>query len=221
MKKSSLARAWKPLLVLAGMILLAAALWGQAITASLTGVVRDPQSAVVPGARVTLTHVETGRTWSLTTDAEGVFLATTLPVGTYRLEAEATGFKKYLQTGILLQVNQAARNDVRMDVGSVSEQVTVTSGAELVNTSNSTSQTTEDNKRMMELPLNGRGIFNLIFLTPGVGVNGYQGRSINGSRPETESLQMDGGDFMARMSSGGHQPNTYPPPDAVREFTVL
>lgn len=209
------------LLVLSLVCLLSVLAFGQAITASLTGIVRDQQGAAVPSAKVVLTHVQTGRTWDLATAEDGVFLAPSLPVGTYTLSVEAGGFRKYTQTGILLQVNEAVRNDVVLTVGAVAEEITVTAAAELVNTSNATIQTTVDNMRMKELPLNGRNIFNLIFLTPGVGVNGFQGRSINGGRPEQESIQMDGGDFMARMGSGSHQQNTYPPPDAVQEFTLL
>jgi hypothetical protein len=195
--------------------------FGQAITASLTGAALDPAGAQIADAKITLVHVQTGRTWTLATNELGLYRALSLPVGGYSLTAEANGFKKYSQTGIVLQVNQEARNDVRMELGAVTEQVSVVSEADLVNTSSSTIQTTVDNKRMVELPLNGRNIFNLIFLTPGVGVNGFQGRSINGGRPEQDSVRMDGGDFMARISSGGHPQNTYPPPDAVREFTIL
>jgi hypothetical protein len=194
---------------------------GQAITASLNGIVQDTQGAVLPGAKITLTHNETGRQWSLTADERGFYLAPSLPVGTYTLIAEARGFKRFTQRGIVLEVNQEARSDITMAVGGVDEVVTVDSSAELVNTYSSTIQTTVDNRRMVELPLNGRNIFNLVFLTPGVGVNGFLGRSINGGRPEQESVQMDGGDFLARISSGGHPQNTYPPPDAVQEFTIL
>src|ERR1051326_5656038 len=96
---------------------------GQETTGSIVGLVTDPSGAVLPGAQVSVTNVETNATYKAITNAEGNFTLRTLPVGHYKLVAEASGFKHYEVTNIITQVNEISRVDIVMSMGSLSESV--------------------------------------------------------------------------------------------------
>ena len=116
--------------VLAGSGLLA---YGQGTSASLTGQVTDPSGAAVAGATVTVTNLNTDFTQSIKTDSVGTYLLRPLPIGDYSLAISAAGFNRYLQKGIVLTVNLAATQDVRLKVGAgKTETVAVTADAEPV-----------------------------------------------------------------------------------------
>src|SRR5262249_27854127 len=97
----------------------------QGASAGVFGNVLDSQGAVVPGAKVTLLHVTTNQTRTTTTDSAGEFRFPLLPVGEYRVTVEQSGFKKYEQTGLRLQVNDTAKIDVKLEIGELSTQVSV------------------------------------------------------------------------------------------------
>src|ERR1044071_6186575 len=107
-------------------------------TASLFGTITDAQAAVVPGARVTVTNPATGMSRTTATDSSGGFVLPLLPVGSYNLMVEQTGFKKYDRPGILLQANENVRVDVTLDVGNVQETVTVQASTATVDTRSAT-----------------------------------------------------------------------------------
>src|SRR5271170_3235237 len=108
--------------------------FGQQITGSIKGTVKDQQSAVVPTATVTAINVETGLTRSTPTDSEGGYYIQYLPVGTYRVEVNATGFKKFLQENVVLGVDQTQALNVTLEVGGESQTVTVTDAPVLIDT---------------------------------------------------------------------------------------
>src|SRR6266550_3201891 len=125
-------------------------------TASLFGNITDAQAAVVPGARVTVTNTATGLSRNVVTDSNGGFVFPLLPVGTYNLSVEQTGFRKYERRNILLQANENVSVSAALDVGNVQETVTVEATTGQVDTRSATISSTVDSKRMVELPLNGR-----------------------------------------------------------------
>jgi hypothetical protein len=128
---------------LAALSLLLAALWSapavaQFTTAQLSGIVTDNAGSVVAGANVTVQEVQTGYKQTVKTRAAGEYLFPSLPVGNYELTVDMTGFSSYVQKGIVLTVGQAASRNVALQVGAVTDQVTVTANASLVTTDSPT-----------------------------------------------------------------------------------
>jgi len=140
----------------------------QITTASLEGVVRDPTGAVIAGARVQVTNAATNVVLELTSDSSGRFLAPSLPPGPYGITVQATGFKKLQRSGITLDVNQALSLELPMELGTATETVEVAAGAMLLDTSTSEMGQVIDNRSIVNLPLNERNSWSLVFLAPGV-----------------------------------------------------
>src|SRR5262249_29395491 len=128
----------------------------QYTTANLSGTVADTSGAAVPEAKVTARNTETGFTQSATSSASGAFLFPRLPVGAYELRVEREGFTTYVQSGITLAVDQAANVSVVLQVGQVTNEVTVSGEAELVASRTATGSQVVNQLPIVELPLNGR-----------------------------------------------------------------
>src|SRR5438093_1359592 len=143
-----------------------AGVWAQA-TAQISGTARDESGAVLPGVEIKMTQTETGIARSALTNETGSYVLPNLAVGPYRLEAALPGFRTYVQTGIVLQVNTSPVINVVLEVGQVSEQVDVQANAALVETRSSTVGSVVENERILELPLNGRNVTDLIALAGG------------------------------------------------------
>ena len=150
--------------VLVAFLFLCGGLWAQS-TAQISGTVKDPAGANVPDADVTATQVDTGLKRSVKTDANGAYTLPTLPIGAYRLEAAAQGFRTYVQTGIVLQVADNSVINPVLQLGQVAESVEVEANAEQVETRNTGVSQVMDNTRMVELPLNGRQVTDLVVLS--------------------------------------------------------
>src|SRR5215831_7914152 len=201
-------------------------------TASLFGTVSDPASAVVASAKVSVTNVSTGLSRSAVTDASGGFVFPLLPVGAYNLRVEQPGFHKYERRNILLQANENIRVDVTLEIGNITESVTVDALTAQVDTRAATLNHTVDSKRVVELPLNGRNPADLVLLAPGVtpvgGNTGDQGSAawrprgqkeitVNGSRNNNLRYTLDGG---TNMDDLVNENLDFPFPDAVQEFSA-
>src|SRR5579884_1150938 len=158
-------RDWSRLFLFA--VLSGATALAQYTNATISGVVYDPGGAVVEGATVTIRNAETGYSKTVQTGADGAFLFPATPVGSYQLIVEKPGFAKYVQSGIMLAVNQVANAPVTLKVGDVSQQVTVSADAELVNTQTASVAQVIDTQRIIDLPLNGRQPQALLFLSAG------------------------------------------------------
>jgi len=182
-------------------------LWAQYTTASLGGTVEDPAGAVVPGAVVTVQNEGTGLTRGTTSQPNGEFLFPTLPIGNYKLSVTKPGFTTYVQTGIVLTLNQAANQVVRLTVGAVTQQVTVSANATVLTTRTGTVSQLISQRQIVELPLNGRQAQSLLFLAAGTinetgkyclvncqgGVYpGEQDGNVSGTGPRSVNYQMDG-----------------------------
>ena len=130
------------------------AVHSQTFTASVLGVVNDASGAAIPGATVTATNVATNVHTEARSDATGRYLLPQLQPGTYRLESTAAGFKKYLHSGIELNVGQQAQVDIAMTVGEVTEAVTVEGTVSAIETASSTVGKVVSNRAILNLPLN-------------------------------------------------------------------
>jgi Carboxypeptidase regulatory-like domain len=213
------------------MLLFAGLCHAQAV-GTIVGTVTDPSGAVVPSAKVTVTQEGTGFTRTVNTNASGYYVVPSLNPGAYSLGAVASGFQKYSQKGITLQANESATVNVALKVGATTQTVTVEAGAALVNTTTSTLNEVVDQRRMVDLPLNGRNAAALTLLVGGV-VNsndnggadqgsqktfpGAMTVSTNGSRQNTINFQLDGANYNDEYTNV-NQP--FPFPDAVQEFSV-
>ena len=210
--------------------ILALPAFSQATTATMDGVVRDASGAVVPGAVVVITNVETHVSSSWVTGAEGRFIAPFLPPGEYEVAVEKAGFKKAVRRGITLLVADTSRIDVTLDVGAATETVTATAEAPLVKTDTSELGQVIENKPIDELPLNsatGRNFTSLMTLVPGairtnpVGVfDAPQGNSsfaVNGQRDGGNNYMIDGADNNEVLLG---IVTTLPPPEALGEFKL-
>src|SRR5213080_2248683 len=158
-------------------------LWFQA-TAQISGTVRDQSGAVLPGVEVTATQTDTGIARNTITNETGLFVLSNLPLGPYNLDAALTGFRTFVQTGIVLQVNANPVINPTLEVGQVSEQVEVQGNATLVETRSQGVGSVMENQRILELPLNGRQATDLIELsgaaTPSVGIQAPKNFQRNG-----------------------------------------
>jgi len=139
-----------------------------AINGTIEGTITDDQGAVLPGVTVTVTNVETGDTRSVVTNESGLYRAPLLPLGTYKVEAELQGFKKYEQSGVTLRAGQTAVIDFKLSVGTLSETVTVTADSPLVDLAKIEQGRTLTNAEIKTLPLTSRNPYNFALLQPGV-----------------------------------------------------
>ncbi len=199
---------------------------GQATNVSqIRGTVLDSTGSAMPGAEVKASQTDTGATRSAITDAQGNYVLPDLTIGPYQLEVTKMGFSRYVQTGIVLQVNVNPTIDVTMRIGAVTDEVSVHADAAMVETQNTSLGQVVDQSRVVDLPLNGRQATDLIFLTPGTTV----GRTFRASYPTSVSIAIAGGvvGSVAFMIDGGtnndglsNQNLPLPFPDALQEFKV-
>src|SRR5579872_1124480 len=202
---------------------------GQATAiAEVFGTVSDPTGAALVGARVTMTETDKNTVFSAVTNQVGNYLLPNLPTGPYRLEVRATGFKDYVQSGMVLQVGNNIQVNVVMQVGSVNETIEVKGVVNLVETKDNSISQVIDGQRINELPMNGRQATSLIFM---VGAAAYGGSGDTGSKTFFSSTTisvaggqgngtaylLDGGDNTDAMSNVNMP---FPFPDALQEFSV-
>src|SRR5947209_10243859 len=169
-------------LAFAGTIYLAA----QTTTAELSGTVTDPTGAAVAKVKVTATNTGTGLVHDAVTDDSGGYLITQLPPGAYTLSAEATGFRKTVQSNLTLEVSQRAKVDLTLQLGQVSETVEVAAAAPLLESQSSALGNVVTERLIADLPLNGRNFVSLAIMTPGVNGTGFStgGTIMSGTRPD-------------------------------------
>ena len=139
-------------------LLAASMLYSQVTTGSIRGTVSDSSSAVVPGAKVTLTNLKTGVQVAANTDSLGSYLFDFLPAGVYRVELESAGFKKFTQDNISLEMARQLRVDIVLEPGQVTETVNVEARVALVETETGQLSTTVENRQVTSLPLVGRNV---------------------------------------------------------------
>ena len=201
----------------------------QSTTASLLGIVRDPSGSVIAGAEVTATNTQTSFTRTTQSDSQGSYLLTNLPIGSYQLKITMSGFETFVQVGINLVVNQNARVDAALVVGSTSQTVQVDAQASGVDTHSATMGEMVSRERIQELPLNGRNALSLAAVVPGVTniINpptvqtqsrGGAGITVAGGRDTQNEFRFDGASWKnITQNTSLNLPN----PDALQEFQIM
>jgi hypothetical protein len=205
----------------------------QTTAGRILGRVSDSSGATLPGVSVHLINEQTDATQVTTANNAGDYQFPQVPVGSYRLEFEQAGFKKSVQVGITLLVNQVLTVNMALQVGAVHEVVEVTSEVPLVDTTSTQLGTVVDDRSIVQLPLNARDMYQFIQLQPGVQTqarasaadpNGFLGGenagavSVNGGRGRANNFSVNGGDANDQFLN---LPAVQPAPDSVQEFRVL
>ena len=191
--------------------------WAQD-TATIVGTVTDPSGAAIPVANVTVSNPEKGFTHNLVSNAAGEYMAAKVPIGNYVITAEAAGFRKLVRFGITLSVGQIQRVDLKLTIGLVSQEITVSGSVPKVETESAAVSDVVTGSQIADLELNGRNFVALALLVPGavpmegwdssaIGVSGMVGISFNGGRMVYNNWEVDGGNNTDEGSAGSL--NTY------------
>jgi hypothetical protein len=203
----------------------AASVWAQAVS-QIQGIVSDATGAAIPGAEVKATETDTSFTRAVMSGTDGVYVLQSLPIGPYRIEVSKQGFATYVQTGITLQVNTNPTVDITLKVGAVSDQVQVEANAALVDTQGTSVGSVIENRRILEIPLNGRNPVELIQLAGAsvpAGINGTAGMpgglniSVGGGLPSGVGYFLDGTLYNNPFDAVNLP---FPFPDALQEFKL-
>ncbi len=205
-------------------------------TGQINGIVTDTSGAVLPGVTVEATNTATGAVRTATTGADGLYTIPLLQPGHYAVKASLSGFRAAVREAVRVTVTETARVAFELEVGQISETVTVTAEATLVDTSNATHGIVIDEQKVVDLPLNGRNFTQLGTLIPGVvappgGLGGQSGDAtpggfgnttggfnVNGMRNQSNNFLMDGATNNDTFNTGFV---LRPPPDAIEEFKIL
>jgi hypothetical protein len=201
---------------------------GQDATGRITGIIYDATDAVIADAHITVTNVATHISRETTSDGTGYYQVLALPVGSYTVAVQRQGFRSATTAQSKLEINQTLKLDIKMEVGSANETVTVESTTGTVETLNPTLGSTVSDRTVQDMPLNGRNALDLALLQPGVlpadnpangsgGTGGMQ-FSIGGGRSDSNTFVLDGGLNNDLLDNGVvYNPN----PDSIQEFRVL
>lgn len=202
-------------------VLLSAFAWAQQDRATVVGTVTDPTGAVVPQVKVTIIQTTTNLTVETRTNEQGQFRAPNLPIGDYRIEFEAPGFRKFVRDGIRLSIQDVIRVDARLEVGATRESLTVTAEVPLLQTETPEVGQVLGTRQVIDLPLGfsgGRYAENFAFrLTPGVSGNNWTSH-INGAPSFSKEVVLDGASATIYIS--GHMGESSPSMEALEEFKI-
>ncbi len=211
----------KMLLILTLAALLAAPLLGQSQLASITGIVTDTSGAVIPGVTVKVDNADTGESWTSETNPTGLYTILAIKPGPYRLSADSEGFKGFRQTGIVLETGRQARLDIEMEVGSVTDSVTVEAAVPLLKSESAAIGMVVDNQTITNMPLINRRAMQLIRLSSNVvSSDTDKGRaSIAGGRGSENNWLVDGG-TVQNVSVDTPEPFFDPPIESLQEFNM-
>ncbi|MGH9627906.1 MAG: TonB-dependent receptor domain-containing protein [Bryobacteraceae bacterium] len=208
---------------------------GQTFTGSISGLVTDPSGAAVGGVKVIVTDLDRNTSFESTTNEGGFYLVAPVPPGRYRISAEKSGFRRYVLEPFPMSTQQKASVNIPLALGAVTESVTVSGSAQLLEASTSTLSAVIENKKIMDLPMNGRHVFSLASLSPGVyGPNPAANNSgigegfhdsnrmvVNGGRDSSNAVLLDG--VPVTMNSNTANMNavsSLPTVEGVQEFRV-
>jgi hypothetical protein len=198
----------------------------QSFTGTIVGTIKDTSQAVIPGAEITIVNVNTDLKETFTADVAGRYTSVPLPPAEYRVEAGLQGFRRVVRSGIVLPVNTTIVVDFTLEVGAVSDLVEVRAHTPVLEVNTGTIGKVVDNRRILELPLNTRNVYALIFLTAGVAGNignnyNSMSYSVNGARPTMMDTVIDGVTASFPTVNGFTGISVFPSVDAIQEFKVL
>jgi hypothetical protein len=211
------------------MLLTSASAWAQKDTGAITGIVTDPSGGVVSGAKVTATDVDRGTTLVATTNAEGEYQFSPLRIGRYTITVEMSGFQRTVLGPVQVDVQERPAINAKLQVGSVSETITISTQGPQLETDTSDLGQVQDSRTIETLPLNGRNYAQLALLSAGIGpsepgsrVSGSYGFSSNGARSLQNNFQLDGVDNNSDLGDvlNGSSYVIQPSVDALAEFKV-
>ena len=218
------------LLLALSLALAPAFLHAQVDTGAIVGTVQDSSGANIPDATVTVTEEATGRKEATQTGPDGSFILSPLKLGAYTLSAEKQGFKTTTQSHIQVTIQARLEINPKLEIGSISQNVQVTSSGPILDTQSSSLQQLVGERAIDKLPLNGRNAVFLAQLSPGVTIAQNDSRGLqasgsftaNGSRRTQNDYLLDGMDDNVQVADLVNQSQfvVLPPPDALREFTV-
>ena len=205
--------------------LFAGTLASQSITSRIVGTVSDSSGAAVAGAAIVARNVDTNERTESRSGAGGDYLLLNLKPGGYEVEVNSPGFKKYIRKGVRLQLEQESRLDVALELGQLSEAVTVEANVTTLETTTSSVGMVVNNRAILNLPLDTRNVFSLIYLTPGVSGsigNNYNSLSfsVNGTRTSMMEIMTDGVPAGHPTVQGYSGISVFPSVDAIGEFKV-
>ena len=188
------------------MLLFAISLWSQTGTSTVRGTITDPQGRVVPNANVTLTNVETNAVRTTKSTDTGSYVFDLITPANYRLQVEATGFKKKVVDKVQALIGKPTQTDVQLDVGAVAEIVEVqgTSQEVLMNTSDATLGNNFISEQITQLPLEARNLVDLLSLQPGSTREGY----VTGARADQSNVTLDGVDINNAQTGNAEIPRS-------------
>ena len=225
-----MSRTWMRTLLLAALCVWPLAAAAQQETATITGQVTDASGSLVAKAAVTVTNIETNVSVKAETDERGFYVIPSLRPGKYSVAVESAGFARITRTGVTLQVAQVARIDVTLQAGQVTEAVEVVGATSLLDTQTSSRGSVIDQKKIVELPLNGRDYNQLALLSPGVlpgtprlaSVNFKGVLNVNGNRTFNNVFLLDGVDNISYSNSfrGENVQLVQPSIEALQEFKI-
>jgi hypothetical protein len=212
-------------------LLFSALTFAQFESGSVLGTITDPSGKAISGASITLTNVRTGTSQKTTTDNSGNYLFVNQRLGSYQVRAELTGFKPAEASPFDLVVDARQRVDLRLEIGSVSDSITITDAAGLLESDTSSRGEVINPREIAELPLNGRSYADLTLLVPGVAKSPLENSTdssrdasynVNGQRSELNNFLLDGVDNNAYGTSNQGFSNQVmqPSPDAIQQFKV-
>lgn len=224
------------LVVLAGFVAAThTVLQGQTVAGSISGLVTDSSGAAISDAAVVVRDKDRNVVFRGNSNESGFYLVSPVPPGQYRIEAERAGFRRFVIETFPIATQQKAGLDIRLEVGAVTESITVASSAQLIETTTATLSGVVENRRIIDLPLNGRNVYGLAALTPGVygwqpaqgngGVGeGFEsvGRfTVNGGRDSSNAIMMDGVPVSVNANTANMNANTAVPTiEGVEEFRI-
>jgi hypothetical protein len=221
------------LLLPAALIWSASVAGAQTVAGQISGLITDPSGAAVAQANVTVVDIDRNVTFRSTSNDAGFYLVSPLPPGRYNLRAEKAGFRAYVAEGIPIATQQKAGINISLLVGAVSESVTVSDGGALVDTTTATLSGVVENKRIVDLPLNGRNVYSLAWLTPGVfsqrpanstaneGFHSIGIFTVNGGRDSSNAILMDGVPVTMNSNTANMNANSaVPSVEGVEEFRI-
>ena len=197
------------------------------VAGSVSGYVRDQSGAEIPSVSITARSAEQQLTRTTVTDNTGFYNLLAMPSGTWEITSSADGFERQIQGGVRLTLGESLRLDITLKVGSISSEVTVSSTATMVNTSSQTLSGLVDDRRVQDLPLNGRNVMSLARILPGIlqvsapqemdNTRAGPNMSVNGGRSVNNNFTFNGANFTHFGQTTGLN---FPPPDAVQEIRI-
>src|ERR1019366_635074 len=218
-----MSRTWKSWLLVGCLM----AVWPSVVKADVTGtilgVVTDASGAIMQGVHVKATNVDTNAVTEVATNLTGEYRMMALPVGRYTVRVTIAGFQTFVETGVVLTVNEQHRVDVALQVGTTTQEISVTANAAQIETTNTQLGQVIGEKEMLELPLNGRSYLDLLSLQSGVAPAASRNEgpgtvSVNGQRENSNGFLVNGGDV---SNVGNFQAGIQPNLDSIQEFRLV